>query len=356
MSTAHAPSATPHVTVSALPVRSKVGRARPVLAGAVGTALMVAVFATILTLVRGPAHVLTQFAANWYWLVPIMAGFGLQVGVYSWIRSELARRATAGATAEVAASGGASTVSMVTCCAHHLGEVLPALGLGAVGAFLGAYQAPLVALGLGSNAVGVAHMLATAQKHGLVPEGVLGGRVFALDLKVVRRVIAVLAGVAVVASLTVAVVRTADRAGQRGQGAGADAGPPVESPTPATGPAGKPKAPVRPAFTLREQVREAGGLTVRAKPEPVQAGRLTVIGLALSVHEGSIDFDPAAISTLTDDLGNSYRAVWNGDRPGGHERDGMLRFPELRGDPRRLTLTIRDAWGVPERTFTWALR
>jgi hypothetical protein len=294
-----------------------------VLAGLAGTALMALIFSVVLTLLRGPAHVLTQFSANWYWLVPMTAGFGTQVGLYSWVRAELARRATAGAGMEVAASGGASTVSMVTCCAHHLGEVLPALGLGAVGAFLGAYQAPLVALGLSSNAVGIAHMLATAQKHGLVPAGVLGRRVFALDLKAARRTVAVLAGVAVAASLTLSLAR-------------------AESVL---------KEPV-----LKEQVREAGGLTVSAKPKPVQAGRTTDIGLRLGVHEGSIDFDPAAVAVLADDLGNRYRARWTGDPPGGHEREGVLRFPALKGEPRRLTLTIKDAWGVPERTFTWTLR
>lgn len=358
--------ATAHASISDMPLSSKARSTKPMLAGLAGTALMAVIFSVVLTLVRGPAHVLTQFSANWPWLVPIMAGFGIQVGLYSWIRSELARRAAVGVTAEVAASGGASTVSMVTCCAHHLGEVLPALGLGAVGALLGAYQAPLVALGLGSNAVGIAHMLVTAKQHHLTPENAFGRRLFAFDLGFMRRAVVAVTVIAVAASLAFAAVRASEKTTARQEAAGAASAPGAKRAATGAAKAGAAKAgaakagppvalPARPV-ALREQIREAGGLEVLIRPQPVRAGRAAVFGVGLSVHEGSIDFDPAKLATLTDDLANTYKGRWVGDPPGGHEREGILRFPALKGEPRRLTLTIKNAWGVPERTFTWTLR
>ena len=55
-----------------------------------------------------------------------------------------------------AASAGAGGAAMLACCAHHLVDVLPLVGLSAATVFLNDYRAPLVALSLGMNALGIA--------------------------------------------------------------------------------------------------------------------------------------------------------------------------------------------------------
>ena len=48
---------------------------------------------------------------------------------------------------------------MLACCAHHLTEILPILGLSGIATFFGAYKAELLWVGLGMNLIGIAYML-----------------------------------------------------------------------------------------------------------------------------------------------------------------------------------------------------
>src|SRR3972149_5532526 len=71
--------------------------------------------------------------------------------------------APAGAAPAATAPGtGTSTVAMVACCAHHVTDVLPVLGLSGAAIFLNDYRIPLMTAGLAVNALGVAGMLRLA--------------------------------------------------------------------------------------------------------------------------------------------------------------------------------------------------
>jgi hypothetical protein len=48
---------------------------------------------------------------------------------------------------------------MLACCAHHLTDVLPLLGVSAAAVFLNAYKTPLLWLGVLMNLAGVAYLL-----------------------------------------------------------------------------------------------------------------------------------------------------------------------------------------------------
>ena len=56
---------------------------------------------------------------------------------------------------------------MAACCAHHLADVLPLLGLSGVAIFLVRYQLFFIVVGVLSNIVGITIMLETIQRHGL---------------------------------------------------------------------------------------------------------------------------------------------------------------------------------------------
>jgi hypothetical protein len=125
--------------------------------GLVGGLGLLALYFLLLTLANSFRHAVEQFAAQWYWLILLSLGFGVQLGLYSFIRFELRKRAK-GATAGLVASGGISTGSMIACCAHHFVDVLPIIGLSAAAVFLTRYQAPFILVGIFTNLVGISVM------------------------------------------------------------------------------------------------------------------------------------------------------------------------------------------------------
>ena len=141
---------------------------RHVIIGIAAGVLLLLLYAGIITLAQGAQHMLEQTARLWYWLVALAAGFGIQAGLFSFIRQALMER-RASATASISASGGVSAGSMVACCAHHLSDVLPLIGVAGLAAFLVKYQTFFIFLGVLSNIVGITIMLETIQRHGLCP-------------------------------------------------------------------------------------------------------------------------------------------------------------------------------------------
>ncbi|MBI2907383.1 MAG: hypothetical protein HYX92_07000 [Chloroflexi bacterium] len=141
---------------------------RHVAIGVGAAALLLLVYVGIVSAAQGLDHALDQAASLWYWMLLLAAGLGAQVGLFSFIRQGLRERRAAEA-ANVAASGGVSAGSMVACCAHHLSDVLPILGLSGVAGFLASYQVFFLIVGILSNAIGITMMLETIQKAGLCP-------------------------------------------------------------------------------------------------------------------------------------------------------------------------------------------
>ena len=139
---------------------------RHILIGVGAVVLLLLVYIGIITLAEGIEHALDQTAELWYWVVALAGGFGIQAGLFSFIRQGLRER-KASATASVATSGGVSAGSMAACCAHHLTDFLPLLGLSGLAAFLASYQLLFIIIGVLSNIVGITIMLETIQRHGL---------------------------------------------------------------------------------------------------------------------------------------------------------------------------------------------
>ena len=137
-----------------------------VLIGVSAATLLILIYMGIITLAEGLKHALDQTADLWYWVVALAGGFGVQAGLFSFIRQGLRER-KASATASVAASGGISAGSMVACCAHHLTDVLPLLGLSGLAVFLASYQTLFIIIGVLSNLIGITIMLETIQRHNL---------------------------------------------------------------------------------------------------------------------------------------------------------------------------------------------
>lgn len=136
------------------------------LIGIGGAILLMVVYLSVITLAQGLTHALEQTAKLWYWVLALAGGFGFQSGLFSFIRQRLQER-RAMTTGSITASGGISTGSMVACCAHHLSDVLPLLGLSGLAIFLARYQLFFIMAGVLANMMGITIMLETIQRHGL---------------------------------------------------------------------------------------------------------------------------------------------------------------------------------------------
>lgn len=96
-----------------------------------------------------------QFRQLWYLMIPLVIGFGVQIGLFSYIK----RLVKTGMSREMVVAGSTtSTLGMIACCAHHTADVVPLLGFSAISLWLTNYQAPLLLLGIFSNAVGITYL------------------------------------------------------------------------------------------------------------------------------------------------------------------------------------------------------
>lgn len=129
---------------------------RPAGLGIFAFAALLALYFGALTLVSGWSFALSQFSEFWYFIVPLAAGFGIQVALYLRLRDVLRHAKQAGAV--IAASGTASTAAMVSCCAHYLANVAPVLGATGLVAFAAQFQVELFWVGLAFNAAGIAYV------------------------------------------------------------------------------------------------------------------------------------------------------------------------------------------------------
>ncbi|GAA0250643.1 hypothetical protein GCM10010492_58570 [Saccharothrix mutabilis subsp. mutabilis] len=123
-------------------------------AGVLAAAALGLFYASVVGGVGGIDHLGRQTVEDWPWLALILAGFGAQVGLFV----ELRRRRRSHEAAMKAATGGgagASAVGMVACCAHHVADLAPVIGVSGVAVFLTDYRVPVMVAGIAVNAVGV---------------------------------------------------------------------------------------------------------------------------------------------------------------------------------------------------------
>lgn|SRR5574341_248272 len=129
---------------------------KAVAAGVLGFSLLLGVYFGLLTLVSGWAFTLEQFATFWHFTVALAVGFGVQVGLYTYLRRITGHDNAASKVAAV--SGGTSTAAMISCCTHYLANVVPILGATGLVTLVGQYQVELFWVGLAFNLAGVLYI------------------------------------------------------------------------------------------------------------------------------------------------------------------------------------------------------
>lgn len=127
---------------------------KPLVIGTLATAVMLAVYFGVLTLVSGWDFTVSQFGEFWYYVLPLTFGFGIQIGLYVHLRQRLANHHTGGKM--VVASGATSTGAMLACCTHYIANILPVIGAAGAVTLVAQYQVELFWVGLAFNLAGIA--------------------------------------------------------------------------------------------------------------------------------------------------------------------------------------------------------
>ncbi len=301
---------------------------RPFIAGFIAADTLLALFVILVTSISGWATTTSQFSQYWYYLVPLAIGFGIQVGLYVYLREAVKRMMS---KKVMAVTGGTSTAAMISCCAHYLVNLLPIISAAGVATFIGQYQVKLFWVGLAFNLFGIvyiARQVVRARAH-LMGKQTLPESPWPSEKPLINNAVVAAAFVIVVAAVSIFFGRTSQSV----------------TPVAVVGDAaGSPDASLTKTNT-------ENGMTVAVTPQRNADGSWD-FSVVVDNHAVNVSQDMVAVSSLTDATGQVVTPqAWTGDPPGGHHRQGVLKFTGLTSLP--VSLTIRDLGGVPARTFTW---
>jgi len=90
-------------------------------------------------------------------MLPLILGFGIQVGLFVYIKDYHKHLGTEKATLGV--SAGVSGGAMIACCTHHFVEIFALIGIAGASIFFVKYQTTFLLIGIGANIFGIIYML-----------------------------------------------------------------------------------------------------------------------------------------------------------------------------------------------------
>ena len=126
-----------------------------------GSVFIAALYLGLVSWAESFQHALQYFWQDRWIVIPIILGFGIQTGLYVILKKRLFVPVSNTGPSGVltGTSGATSTMAMVACCAHHVTDVLPILGLTAAATFLAQYRTAFMLVGLGMTLLGISVMV-----------------------------------------------------------------------------------------------------------------------------------------------------------------------------------------------------
>ncbi len=312
--------------------------------GVLGGVILLVLYFLILSLANSFSHAITRLTEMWYWILPLVVGFSIQIGLYFFVRERIRLQKTKNTTTAVGVSAGVSTGSMIACCAHHLIDILPILGLSAAFLFLSEYQTLFLVLGILSNIVAIIFMLEIIKKHSLYQPAGLLSRLAQFDIKAIRKW-------SMTASLLILlIVFLIIQNNTEHNVAAAPISDVLDiSDTPES--VLDNSASVK---SLSSKINEGGQLSVEVEPINFSFNAQARFKVAFNTHQGNLDFDLTKKAVLLDMANNEYLPLeWQGGQ-GGHHLSGILIFPIIKKTG-QIKLIINDIYNVSEREFLWNL-
>ena len=93
------------------------------------------------------------FLSRWYFIMPLILGFGIQLGIFRAIHMKTKMR-----SGMVIASGGVSSGSMLACCLHNFTALIPLLGFAGIAAFFAEFQDYIFSISIAVNLFGIFYL------------------------------------------------------------------------------------------------------------------------------------------------------------------------------------------------------
>jgi hypothetical protein len=109
---------------------------------------------------------------------------------------------------------------------------------------------------------------------------------------------------------------------------------------------------------LAAQTVSARGVTIKATPRNLatNAGSWE-FAIVFDTHSAELNDDVVKSSLLLDGAGGRFApTAWEGAPPGGHHREGVLRFNPVSPKPHAIELQITRAGEDAPRSFRWQLK
>lgn len=126
---------------------------KPVVYGTIASIILLGVYFAVLSLVSGWGFAKDQFSLFWYFIVSLAVGFGIQIGLYTYLKNLI--KGGQGSSKVLGVTGTTSTAAMISCCTHYLANLLPILGAAGVVTFVTQYQIQFFWVGLLFNLGGI---------------------------------------------------------------------------------------------------------------------------------------------------------------------------------------------------------
>lgn len=125
-----------------------------IIKGTAAALTLLGVYFAVLSLVSGWNFAASQFTEFWYFIATLALGFGVQIGLYAYLKRSLHHGNASGKI--IAATGTTSTAAMISCCTHYLVNILPVLGATGIATIAAQYQVKLFWVGIAFNLLGIA--------------------------------------------------------------------------------------------------------------------------------------------------------------------------------------------------------
>ena len=124
--------------------------------GVMASLILLGMYFAVLTAVSGWDYGRSEFSDFWYFILSLAFGFGIQFGLYSYLKQLVRNQSMIISGRTVAATGTTSTLAMISCCAHYLVNIVPILGIAGALAIITQYQIEIFWIGLAFNIFGIA--------------------------------------------------------------------------------------------------------------------------------------------------------------------------------------------------------
>ena len=130
--------------------------------GLLATLALLGIYFLVVSLISGASFAAEQFSRYWYFIASLAVGFGIQMGLYIYLRRAVTHRDPSGKV--IAVTGTTSTAAMIACCAHYAANILPVLGVAGIATAIAGYQIELFWIGLALNFLGIAFIVRRINK------------------------------------------------------------------------------------------------------------------------------------------------------------------------------------------------